>query len=134
MLSISALAVETKTIEVDFPGIAGFKVKLNAVTREVSRKISKASTVAKFEPGSRVPINTIDDDLFAHEFAKAAISGWSGLTYEGLSNLLVIGDITGKEDEIIDYSPENAAYLIKNSNVFEGFVNSVVFNIQSFRS
>lgn len=133
MLPISALTVETKSVEVDFPGIPGFKVKLNAVTREVSRKITKVSTVAKFEVGSRVPTNTIDEEVFTTEFARAAIAGWSGLTLEGLSNLLILGDITGRELEEVEYSEANAIYLLKHSNIFESFVNGVVFNVQSFR-
>lgn len=134
MLPISALAVDTKTVEFEFPGIPGFKVRLNAVTREVSRKITKTATVSKFEPGSRTPVSSIDEDIFSTEFARAAIAGWSGLTLEGLSNLIVMGDITGKETEEVEFSLENATYLIKHSNIFESYVNSVVFNVQSFRS
>ena len=99
------IIVNTKTVEVEFPGLDGFKISIAAISREVSRKL-----------------------------ASAAIKGWSGLKMKYLSELLLVdaSKIEDLESEV-DFSLENVVELLKHSQIFDTWINEQVFNIERFR-
>lgn len=134
-MDLKDLVVETKSVELDYPGLEGFKVTLKAISRPVSQKIEKASKRISFNKGSRLPVEERDDDLFVQAFAKHAIEGWTGLKYKYLEDL-VLADVSAIEDleSELEYSPDNAVVMLKNSPEFNTWVNRVVFDLDSFRT
>ena len=63
------IIVNTKTVEVDFPGLDGFKVSIAAISREVSRKLKEESETTKIDPALRMSVTELDEDKFLEKFA-----------------------------------------------------------------
>lgn len=134
-MNLKDLVVRTKEAVVEFDGLKGFEVTLAAVSREVSKKLREDSEITRMDSKQRAPIKELDEDKFISNFAKAAIKGWKGLTYAHLDSLMLV-DLSGVEDmdEEVPYSQENAELLLKNSPVFDSWVNDKVFALDSFRN
>jgi hypothetical protein len=132
-LSIGSLVAATKVIEVDFPGLDGFKVSLSYISREKLAELRKKATKTVFK--QRQPVEDLDSDLFLKLYAEAIIKGWKGLTLGNLSELMVINDFAASEkDALVDYSPENALELLKNSTSFDAFVGETIADLTNFQS
>jgi hypothetical protein len=132
-LSIGSLVAATKVIEVDFPGLDGFKVSLSYISREKLAELRKKATKTVFK--QRQPIEELDGDLFLKLYAEAIIKGWKGLTLGKLSELMVINDFPATEkDTVVDYSAENALELLKNSTSFDAFVGETIADLTNFQS
>jgi hypothetical protein len=135
MINLQDLAIETREVELDFPGFDDFKVKVAHVSRHTSAKIHRACQVTKFDKKSRLPYQELDQDKFLEKFCKEAIVGWSGLTYRVLDELMLINVDGVKDlDEEIDYSLENAITLMRNSVGFDNWIKDTVFELDSFRN
>lgn len=134
-MSLKNIIVNTKEVEVAFPGHPDFKVTLGAISRELLRKIRQDSTKSEMDSKLRMPVERLDEDKFARLFTEAAIKGWTGLTYEILSTLILI-DESAIEDmaEEVEYSEENAEILLKGSQIFDSWVNEAVYDIARFRT
>ncbi len=131
--SIKSLLVPTKTTTVDFPGYAGFKVKLNFLTRDALANIRKKATVTNFNPKIRGLTESLNDELFLELYTKATVKGWEGFTYKILSELALVElpedfDV----DKEVEFSEENAIHLMKSSPAFEGFVTDTVTDLAVF--
>lgn len=134
-MNLAQLIVDTKCVEVEFPGLPGFKVKLSAVSRELSKKITKEAQVTKIDPKLRMPVTELDQDIFLEKFAAAAIKGWSGFKMKYLSQLALVDESAIEDMEAeIDYNLDNVVHLIKNSQAFDAWINENVFNLEIFRS
>lgn len=134
MTSIQSLALPTKSVKIPFEGILDFVVEVNFITRSVTSEIMESSKVPKLNSVSGQIESTLDSDAFTARFASKAISGWEGLTHEGLCKLILI-DETAIPDlsAPIEFSKENALYLLRNSNVFDTWINKQVFDLDRFR-
>lgn len=134
IMNLSDIIVNTKKVDVDFPGIEGFVVTLSAISRETSRKLKKDAEITKIDPKLRMPVTSLDEDKFLEAFAAEAIKGWKGLTYEKLPELILV-DISKVEDknEEVDFNLENCIQLLKHSPIFDTWVNDQVFDIERFR-
>jgi|TARA_B110000908_G_scaffold169268_1_gene226039 hypothetical protein len=134
MLLLKDIIVNTKTVEVEFPGLPGFKVKIAAISREVSRKLKEDSETTKIDPALRMSVTELDEMKFLEKFATAAVKGWSGLKMKHLSELLLVdnGKIKDLEAEV-EFSVENVVELLKHSQIFDTWINEQVFNIERFR-
>lgn len=134
-MQLKDLVVRTKEAVVEFDGLAGFQVTLAAVSREVSKKLREDSEITRMDARQRAPVKELDEDKFISNFAKVAIKGWKGLTYAHLENLLLV-DLSDVKDlnEEVEYSQENAELLLKNSPVFDSWVNDKVFSLDAFRN
>lgn len=134
-MSLKGIIVNTKEVTLDFPGHPDFKVTVGAISRELLRKIRKDATRTEMDSKLRMPVEKLDENKFSQEFTKAAVKGWSGLTYEVLSQLTLIDESSipdmGAE---IDYSEEDAELLLKESQIFDSWVNEVVYDIARFRT
>lgn len=128
------IIVNTKTVEVAYPGLEGFTVTIAAVSREVSRKLKKDSEVSKIDAKLRMPVTELDEELFLAKFAAAAIKGWKGLKYCYLKELLLVdeGAIEDPEDTV-EFNQENSIELLKHSQIFDTWINDMVFDIERFR-
>lgn len=134
-LNLKDIALTTKTAEVEFEGLPGFVVTIAAISRQVSQKLRTESEVTKINAALRMPEKELDETKFIEKFAAAAIKSWKGLTYEHLSQLMLV-DLSGVENtsDEVDYTPENAVVLLSNSPTFDQWVNKHVFSLESFRN
>ncbi|QFR57731.1 hypothetical protein CPT_Slocum_174 [Serratia phage Slocum] len=132
MIDLKKIAIDTREIEVDYPGLPGFKLKVRHISRSASKRILKGAEVSKMANG-RV-ITELDTEKFNRDFAAQAIVGWEGLTIAYVDQILLI-DSEGHDPETeVEFSIDNAQMLMENSSSFEEFINSTVFSLDSFRS
>lgn len=134
-MSLKNIVVSTKEVTLEFPGLEGFEVTVGAISRDLLRQIKKKATKTVLDPGLKMPVERLDEELFAELFTDAAIKGWSGLTYEHLSQLMLIDESAISDmSEEIPHSQEDAALLLKESATFDSWVNGVVYDIARFRT
>jgi len=127
---LSKLTVPTRTISVPYPKFPEFKLDLKFVSREISRQISKEAQKLRMDNESV----ELDDNLFNLVYVKHAFEGWKGLTYTILSNFVLLDESSIEDmEEEVEFSYENAAFLLSASKAFEDWVNKVVFDIDQFR-
>ena len=128
------IIVNTKTVTVEFPGLKGFEVQIAAVSREVSRKLKTDSEVTKIDPKLRMPVTELDEEKFVESFAKVAIKGWKGFKYSYLKDLLLVDeDQIDNPDDEVEFNLENVVQLLKHSQIFDSWINDMVFDIERFR-
>ena len=133
-MNLSSITVNTKNVNVEFPGLKGFSVTISAISREVSRKLKTDSEVTKIDPKLRMPVTELDEEKFIEKFAAASIKGWTGLKYSYLKELLLVDESQIEDLEAtLDYSLENAIELLKHSQIFDSWINDMVFDIERFR-
>ena len=132
-MELKKLMVDTKAVWVDFPGMPGFSVEVANLSRKELNGLRKRCTVQKFDRKTRAVVETLDEDKFVSEFAKATVKNWKGLTLEYLSSMLLI-DVTEEDlEKELNYSEENAEVLISSSTEFDSWLNEVVFDLDYFR-
>jgi hypothetical protein len=129
-LSLKSLLVPSKALEVEYPGMAEFKLQLAFLSRETLQQLRKKSTKTSFK--NRQPVEELNEELFLELYVKSAIKGWTGLTLEHLEKLAPV-DISGQDPKSeLEYSEENALYLMKNSGDFDSFVSETVSDLGNF--
>lgn len=129
-LSLKNLLVPSKSLEVEYPGMPDFKVQVSFLSRETLQSIRKKATKTSFK--NRQPIEELNDELFLDLYVKSAVKGWSGLKLKYLEQLAPV-DLTGQDPEAeLDYSEENALYLMKNSANFDSFISEQVTDLGNF--
>jgi hypothetical protein len=129
-ISLKNLLVPSKSLEVEYPGMPDFKIQIAFLSRETLQTIRKKSTKTSFK--NRQPVEELNDDLFLELYVKNAIKGWSGLKLKHLEQLAPV-DLTGQDaDAELEYSEENALYLMKNSTNFDSFVSEQVTDLGNF--
>jgi hypothetical protein len=131
-ISLKTLLVPSKTVEVDYPGLTGFKVKVSFLSRETLVNVRKKATKTTFK--NRQAIEELNDDLFLQLYVKESIKGWTGLTLSHLEQLAPV-DLTGQDPESeLEYSEENALFLMKNSTNFDAFISETVTELGNFQA
>jgi hypothetical protein len=129
-ISLKTLLVPSKSLEVEYPGMPDFKIQVAFLSRETLQSIRKKSTKTSFK--NRQPVEELNDELFLELYVKSAIKGWSGLKLKYLEQLAPV-DLTGQDAEAeLEYSEENALYLMKNSTNFDSFVSEQVTDLGNF--
>ena len=130
-LSLKSLLVPSKQIEIEFPGFTGFKVQLNFLSRETLVGIRKKATKVTFK--NRQPTEELNDDLFLQLYVAACIKGWTGFKLVYLEQLAPV-DLKGQDmDAELDYSEENALFLMKSSTNFDSWVSEQVIELGNFQ-
>ena len=131
-LNLSTLLVSSKETEVEYPGYAGFKVNLCFLSREELVKIRKKATKITWK--NRQQTEELNEDLFLSLYVQSTVKGWSGLKLSILQNLAPV-DLKGQKDleATLDYSEENALYLMKSSTEFDSFVSEQVSDLANFQ-
>jgi hypothetical protein len=131
-ISLKTLLVPSKTVEVDYPGLTGFKVKVSFLSRETLVNVRKKATKTTFK--NRQAVEELNDDLFLQLYVKEAVKGWTGLTLAHLEQLAPV-DISGQDSESeLEYSEENALFLMKNSTNFDAFISETVTELGNFQT
>jgi hypothetical protein len=129
-ISLKNLLVPSKSLEVEYPGMPEFKIQIAFLSRETLQAIRKKSTKTSFK--NRQPVEELNDELFLELYVKNAVKGWSGLKLKYLEQLAPV-DLTGQDaDAELEYSEENALYLMKNSSNFDSFVSEQVTDLGNF--
>jgi hypothetical protein len=132
MSKISNLIAKETVIDVEFPDIDGFIIKLVYLGRDDLLKIRNASLTYKFNKRTRQREEEVDNEKFIEEYARRAIKGWIGLRVKSLPKLLPV-DISSMDpnDEVV-YSEEDALDLLKSSTVFDQFVTDAMNDYEKF--
>lgn len=129
-VSLKSLLVPSKSVEVEYPGMPGFTISLNFLSRETIQTIRKKATKTTFK--NRQPVEELNDEVFLELYVKESVKGWKGLKISYLEQLVPIETAgTAPEDEL-EYSEENALYLMKNSTNFDSFVSEQVTDLGNF--
>jgi hypothetical protein len=129
-LSLKSLLVPSKSVEVEYPGMPGFTVSLAFLSRETLINIRKKSTKTTFK--NRQAAEEFNEDLFLQLYVDSAVKGWGGLKLSYLEQLAPV-DLAGQDmDSELEFTPENALYLMKNSSNFDGFVSEQVSDLGNF--
>jgi hypothetical protein len=130
-LSLKSLLVPSKTVEVEFPGFTGFKVQLSFLSREKLVEIRKKATKTTFK--NRQMTEELNDDLFLQMYVKAAIKTWTGFKLSYLEQLAPV-DLTGQDmNAELEYSDENALFLMKSSTNFDAWISEQVTELGNFQ-
>lgn len=129
-VSLKSLLVPSKTVEVEFPGFDGFKLKLAFMSRETLVSIRKKATKTTFK--NRQPVEDLDDKLFLKLYVNAAIKGWSGFKYKFLNELAPMDLDPEDADKEVPFSEENALALMEASSNFDGFISETVSELSAF--
>jgi hypothetical protein len=132
MSKISKLIAKETVIDVEFPDIEGFVVKLVYLGRDDLLKIRNASLIYKFNKRTRQREETVDNDKFVEDYARRAIKGWTGLKVKHLPKLLPVDISAMKPDDDISYTEEDALDLLKSSTVFDQFVTDALNDYENF--
>lgn len=129
-LSLKTLLVPSKSVTVEYPGMPGFSVDVCFLSRETLQNIRKKSTKTSFK--NRQPIEELNDELFLELYVKASIKGWTGLKLSYLEQLAPVDLTDADSDETLEYTEENALYLMKASPNFDAFISEQVTDLGNF--
>lgn len=129
-LSLKSLLVPSKSLEVEYPGMPEFKLNLAFLSRETLQTIRKKASKTTFK--NRQPVEELNDELFLELYVKATVKGWSGLKLKYLENLAPVDLSDQNPEDELEYSEENALFLMKNSANFDGFVSEQVSDLGNF--
>jgi hypothetical protein len=129
-LSLKTLLVPSKSVTVEYPGMPGFSVDVCFLSRETLQNIRKKSTKTTFK--NRQPLEELNDELFLELYVKASIKGWTGLKLSYLEQLAPV-DLSDEDGEqTLEYTEENALYLMKASPNFDAFISEQVTDLGNF--
>jgi hypothetical protein len=129
-LSLKTLLVPSKSVEVEYPGMPGFTLQLSFLSREILLNIRKKSTKTTFK--NRQPQEEFDEDLFIQLYTENAVKGWSGFKLKYLEQLAPV-DLAGQDlEDFLEFTNENALYLMKNSSNFDAFISEQVSDLANF--
>ena len=130
ILNLKNLLVQSKAVEVDYPGFNDFKVNVVFLSRETLVSLRKKATKVTFK--NRQPVEELDDKLFLQLYVAACIKGWSGLKLSYLNELAPI-DMTGQDPEAtLEYDADNALFLMQASANFDAFISETVTELSNF--
>lgn len=129
-LSLSSILVPSKDVEVDYPGMPGFKVKLTFLSRDSLVSLRKKATKVTFK--SRQQVDELDDELFLKMYVNATVKGWEGLKLAYVEKLLPVDLGSKNPEDLLEYSEDNALMLMKNSTDFDGFVSDIISDLGNF--
>jgi hypothetical protein len=129
-VSLKSLLVPSKTVEVEYPGLSGFKINVSFLSRETLISIRKKATKTTYK--NRSPIEELDDKLFLKLYVDASIKGWSGLKLSYLEELAPV-DLAGQDpNSELEYDAENALFLMQSSSNFDAFISETVTELSNF--
>lgn len=131
-LSLKTLLVPSKSVEVEFPGMPGFKIDVAFLSRETIINIRKKATKVTFK--NRQPVEELNDELFLQLYVENAVKGWTGLKIKYLEQLAPVDVSNLNPEDELNYSSENALYLMKNSTDFDSFISEQVSDLGNFSS
>ena len=124
------MLVPSKEITVEYPGMPGFEVQVSFLSRETLQNIRKKATKTTFK--NRQPVEELNDELFLELYVKGCIKGWTGFKLKYLEQLAPVDVSDADPESELDYSEENALYLMKSSTNFDSFISEKVTDLGNF--
>lgn len=131
-VSLKSLLVPSKTTEVEYPGLPGFKISLSFLSRETLIALRKKATTHSYK--NRVQLEDFDQDLFLQLYVQEAIKGWTGLKLSYLSTLAPMELGNHDPESELAFDTDNALLLMKASTNFDGFVTEMVTDLSNFQN
>ena len=132
-VSLKSLMTPSKTVEFDYPGCEGFKVKLCYLAREELMKLRTRCVNQVFNKKTRSYEEEMDDEKFLEEYTKSVIKGWSGFKLGYAKGMLLLGDMTPEQEESdLEFTQENVEVLMKNSGDFDTWITEQVGDLENF--
>jgi len=130
-ISLKALLVPSKTVDIEYPGLPGFTVTVSFLSRETLINVRKKATKTTFK--NRQPVEELNDEIFLQLYVREAVRGWTGLKLSILEQLAPV-DLTGQDPEAeLEFNDENALFLMKNSSAFDAFISETVTDLGNFQ-
>lgn len=129
-LSLKNMLVPSKEVTVEYPGMPGFEVQVSFLSRETLQTIRKKATKTTFK--NRQPVEELNDDLFLELYVKGSVKGWTGLKFKYLEQLAPVDLADQDLEQELEYSEENALYLMKSSTNFDSFISEKVTDLGNF--
>ncbi|NBW12266.1 MAG: hypothetical protein EBR82_29970 [Caulobacteraceae bacterium] len=124
------MLVPSKEIMVEYPGMPGFEINICFLSRETLQTIRKKATKTTFK--NRQPVEELNDDLFLELYVKGSVKGWKGFKMKYLEQLAPV-DVSDQDSESeLEYTEENALYLMKSSVNFDSFISEQVTDLGNF--
>ena len=131
-ISLKTLLVPSKSVDVEYPGLSGFKISICFLSRETLINIRKKATKTSFK--NRQATEELNDDLFLQLYVKECIKGWDGFKLSYLEQLAPV-DLTGQDPNAeLEFSDENALFLMKSSSNFDAFISEMVTDLGNFQA
>lgn len=134
MINLKDIAVDSKTTWVDCDPVPGFSVEIAYIPRTEMSALVKSCQQSKFSRSTRQQEMTLDDDKFLDKFVKRAIKGWKGLTLEKAESLIPIDYEEKDKDAELQFSKDNAKFLVRESSIFDDWLNETISDIDTFRN
>ena len=131
-VSLASLLTPSKTVSVDYPGMAGFSVDLCYLAREELLKLRSKCLKQKFNKKTRAFEEQLDEDTFLVEYVSSVIKNWTGLKYDYLRQLILIETESLNLEDELPFSKDNAEILMKNSGDFDTWVTETVGDLENF--
>jgi hypothetical protein len=129
-VSLKSLLVPSKTVEVEYPGMPGFKISLGFMSRENLINLRKKSTKTTFK--NRQTSDDFNEELFLELYAETAVKSWSGLKFKYVEQLVPADVSEYDPEDFLAFSKENALMLMKNSSDFDNFISDYVSDLGKF--
>ena len=124
-LSLKSLLVPSKHVEVEYPGLMGFKISVAFLSRETLVNIRKKATKTAFK--NRQPIEELnDEDTFTHVLEKAMTD------YEATGNGYI--EIGRKNTGEIGYIGHIPATTVRVRRMRDGYVQIVNQRVVFFKN
>ena len=133
-MNLRELMVDTKTVWVNFDGIPEFEVELSYISRSEMSKMIESSQRSKMSRSSRQIEKELDTDKFLEKFVSKAIKNWKGLTVERLAEFIPVDLNDENKDKEVEFNKESALFLLKESQMFDDWVNEKITDIDTFRN
>jgi hypothetical protein len=131
-MDLSKLIVPTTEAVFEYPGMDGFKVTLCFMTRDELLKIRKKATTKVINKKTRQMEDDVDSDLFQELYIKSILKYWKGLKYKYVNKFLPL-DMSGlDEEDELEFTPDNAITLMKNSTAFDAWVTDQLDDLENF--
>lgn len=129
-ISLKSILAPNKQVSVEFPGMPGFEVKLAFLSRDTIMNVRKKATKTTFK--GRTAQEEFDEELFLKLYSEQTVLGWTGLKFAYLEQLVPIDTSSLDLEDQLEYTAENALYLLKNSSAFDNFVSEQVQDLGNF--
>lgn len=133
-MNLKNLIVDSRVVDVDFPGLEGFSVQLAYMSKERMYKLRDKCMVTKFDRKSHVVTPEMDMELFNKLFTEAVIKGWKGFKYKYLEDFILIDSENINLEDELPFSVENALLIMQNSKSFDTWIGEVINDLDTFRT
>lgn len=130
-LSLKTLLVPSKSVQIEYPGLPGFKIDVSFLSRETLMSIRKKASKTVYK--NRVATEELDDALFLQLYVQACIKNWSGLKLQYLEQLAPVDLGSADLNDDLGFTEENALFLMKSSTNFDAFISETVTDLANFQ-